>query len=82
MTVFTSRQFNQEASRAKREANDGPVFITDRGRPGHVLITMEEYQRLTKPKGPSLAERLGMDGPYFEWEPPRLDLTIEPFEFD
>lgn len=23
------------------------MFITDRGRPGHVLLTFEDYQRLT-----------------------------------
>ena len=45
-TTMTSREFNQDASKAKRAANDGPVFITDRGRPAHVLLTIEEYQRL------------------------------------
>jgi prevent-host-death family protein len=43
---MTSREFNQDASKAKRAANDGPVFITDRGRTAHVLLTIEEYQRL------------------------------------
>jgi len=46
VTTMTSREFNQDASKAKRAANDGPVFITDRGRPAHVLLTIEEYQRL------------------------------------
>lgn len=45
-TTMTSREFNQDASKAKRAANDGPVFITDRGRTAHVLLTIEEYQRL------------------------------------
>jgi prevent-host-death family protein len=40
-------QFNQGASEAKRAANNGPVFITDRGRPAHVLMSIELYQRLT-----------------------------------
>jgi len=46
ITTMTSREFNQDASKAKRAANEGPVFITDRGRPAHVLLTIEEYQRL------------------------------------
>jgi prevent-host-death family protein len=46
ITTMTSREFNQDASKAKRAASDGPVFITDRGTPAHVLLTIEEYQRL------------------------------------
>ena len=47
ITTLTSREFNQHASDAKRSANDGPVFITDRGRPAHVLLSIKEYQRIT-----------------------------------
>jgi antitoxin (DNA-binding transcriptional repressor) of toxin-antitoxin stability system len=46
ITTLSSRAFNQDTSRAKRAAAAGPVFITDRGRPAHVLLTIEEYQRL------------------------------------
>lgn len=45
-TTLTSREFNQDTSKAKKAARSGPVFITDRGRPAHVLLTIEEYQRL------------------------------------
>ncbi len=47
ITTLSSREFNQDASRAKKAAKDGPVFITDRGRLAHVLLTIEEYQRLS-----------------------------------
>jgi len=47
MTTISSREFNQDASGAKRAALGGPVFITDRGRPAHVLLSIEAYQRLT-----------------------------------
>jgi len=47
ITNLTSREFNQDASGAKKAAINGPVFITDRGRPAHVLLSIEEYQRLT-----------------------------------
>jgi prevent-host-death family protein len=46
VTTMTSREFNQDASGAKKAARRGPVFITDRGRPAHVLLTIEDYQRL------------------------------------
>ena len=46
MLTLSSRDFNQDLSRAKKAANDGPVFITDRGKPAHVLLSFEEYRRL------------------------------------
>ncbi len=45
-TTFSSRDFNQDTGRAKKAASKGPVFITDRGRPAHVLLSIREYQRL------------------------------------
>ncbi|MDD2742376.1 MAG: type II toxin-antitoxin system Phd/YefM family antitoxin [Rhodocyclaceae bacterium] len=61
ITTLSSREFNQDASRAKKAANEGPVFITDRGRPAHVLISIEEYQRLVGGT-PSIVDLLAMPG--------------------
>ena len=47
MKVVTSREFNQDVSQAKRVARIEPVFVTDRGRPTHVLMSVETYRRLT-----------------------------------
>jgi hypothetical protein len=47
ITKLPSHDFNQNTSRAKRAAKPGPVFITDRCRPSHVLLTVEQYQRIT-----------------------------------
>jgi prevent-host-death family protein len=47
ITTLSSREFNQDASGAKKAAKHGPVFITDRGRPAHVLLTFDEYKKLT-----------------------------------
>lgn len=47
ITTLSSREFNQDTGRAKIAARNGPVFITDRGSPSHVLLTFEDYQRLT-----------------------------------
>lgn len=61
MTTLTSRELNQDIGLAKREAKKGPVFITDRGRPAHVLLSIEDYERLTSPRR-SLLEALYMPG--------------------
>lgn len=39
ITTLSSREFNQDTVGAKNAATHGPVFITDRGRPAHVLLT-------------------------------------------
>ncbi|MGB7415360.1 MAG: type II toxin-antitoxin system Phd/YefM family antitoxin [Thermosynechococcaceae cyanobacterium] len=59
MQSISSRDFNQDVGKAKRAAADGPVLITDRGTPAHVLLTVDEYNRLTS-KGKSVGESLGM----------------------
>jgi prevent-host-death family protein len=48
--TFSSREFNQRASEAKKAASQGPVFITDRGRPAYVLLTIDDYRALTAPR--------------------------------
>jgi prevent-host-death family protein len=72
ITKLSSRDFNQDTSRAKRAARRGPVFITDRGRPSHVLLTVEEYQKLTGGQK-SVVELLAMPAAAeIEFDPPRL----------
>jgi prevent-host-death family protein len=58
ITKLSSREFNQDTSRAKKAAKKGPVFITDRGRPSHVLLTVEEYDRIAGQQK-SMADMLG-----------------------
>ncbi|MBS0195042.1 MAG: type II toxin-antitoxin system Phd/YefM family antitoxin [Proteobacteria bacterium] len=61
IVALTSREFNQDTGRAKKAAERGPVFITDRGRPAHVLLSIAEYRRLTG--GPrKIADLLAMPG--------------------
>ncbi|GAB6057562.1 type II toxin-antitoxin system Phd/YefM family antitoxin [Desulfonatronum parangueonense] len=59
--TMSSREFNQHASQAKKAAQNGPVFITDRGKPCHVLLSIEEYRRLTR-QGKNIADLLSMPG--------------------
>ena len=46
MRIVTSREFNQDVSAAKRIARHEPLFVTDRGRPTHVLMSVEQYRRM------------------------------------
>lgn len=80
-TIMTSREFNQDTSGAKRAAETGPVFITDRGRPAHVLLSMDEYQRLTGGIG-SIADLLALPGAEdIDFDPPRAGEISRPAEF-
>jgi prevent-host-death family protein len=82
ITKLSSRDFNQDTSRAKRAAKRGPVFITDRGRPSHVLLTVEEYERITAGQK-SIAELLGMpESAQIDFDPPRVSGRLyEPADF-
>ena len=72
ITTLSSREFNQDASGAKKAAIKGPVFITDRGRPAHVLLSIDDYRKLTGAKH-KIADLLAMPGiADVELEIPRL----------
>jgi prevent-host-death family protein len=59
ITTLTSRQLNHDVSSAKKAAIGGPVIITDRGSPAHVLMTYQDFQRLTGQRR-SIVEALSM----------------------
>lgn len=81
ITTISSREFNQGVSEAKRATNTGPVFITDRGRPAHVLMTFEDYQRLTKQRR-NIADVLALtEGAEIQFEPPRATVETLPVDF-
>lgn len=72
ITTLSSREFNQDTGRAKRAAQRGPVFITDRGKPAHVLLSIEEYRKLSG-SSPNIIDLLGMPGVEdIDFDPPRL----------
>ena len=77
ITTLTSREFNQDTAGAKKATRRGPVFITDRGRPAHVLLTIEDYRRLAG-GGMSLAEAVQQtDVADFEFSPPRVRRIVK-----
>jgi PHD/YefM family antitoxin component YafN of YafNO toxin-antitoxin module len=59
---FSSREFNQDVSKAKRLAIYEPVFVTDRGKPTHVLLSIEAYRHLVG-KSDTLADLLAAPEP-------------------
>ncbi|MBB3525525.1 type II toxin-antitoxin system Phd/YefM family antitoxin [Rhizobium redzepovicii] len=61
VTTLSSRELNHDVSSAKKAAKKGPVIITDRGKPSHVLLTYEEFQRLSGSRQ-SLVDGLSMPG--------------------
>ncbi|MFD1825373.1 MULTISPECIES: type II toxin-antitoxin system Phd/YefM family antitoxin [Mumia] len=68
MTTMTARDFNRDVSAAKRAAEEEPVIITDRGRPSHVLMTIEEYERIVAPTRSAL-DWLAMEEPVVDFDP-------------
>lgn len=60
-TTITSLEFDQDIDHAKKVAQDGPLIITDEGEPAHVLLSIEEYRRITGPRK-TIIELLAMEG--------------------
>lgn len=81
ITTLSSREFNQDTSRAKKAASKGPVFITDRGKPAHVLLSIEHYQRITGGHR-KIGDALAMPSAAgIEFDPPRVNIGIRPADF-
>ncbi len=81
-TQISSREFNQDTAGAKKAAEKGPVYITDRGRPAHVLLTYEAYEQLVGAHHvlDTLSRPAGVEG--IEFDVPISDETSRPAVFD
>ena len=84
MSVHTlpSRDFARDVSNAKRLASDGPVFITDRGKPAFALLKIEDYYKLSGQASASIVNLLALPGDEIAFEPPRADIRLQVPEFD
>jgi prevent-host-death family protein len=77
ITTLSSREFNQDTGKAKKASETGPVFITDRGKPAHVLMTFSDYQRVLG-KRKNMSDLLGMKGAgEIEFEPAKVQGLIK-----
>jgi PHD/YefM family antitoxin component YafN of YafNO toxin-antitoxin module len=78
MKRISSREFNHDTSGAKKATLDGPVFITARGKPAHVLLSYEQYLSLVNEQR-GIADLLAMPGSEdVELEVPRWNEVARP----
>jgi prevent-host-death family protein len=82
--AFTSRDFTRNVSAAKRAALEGPVFITDRGRPAFALIKIADYYRMAGKSAPSLLAVMDgiPGGEGINFDPPKLGIQIQAANLD
>jgi PHD/YefM family antitoxin component YafN of YafNO toxin-antitoxin module len=74
---MSSREFNQQVSRARRAALDGPVFITDRGVEAFVLLNIADFRVSTR-RQQGLFDMIAMadaDGMDFDLDDPGRTLS-------
>lgn len=75
MKRISGREFDRDARRAKREADQAPVIITDRGKPAYVLMRHDTYRRLTE-RQPSIIELLDLPGTeHIDFDSPRVEIV-------
>jgi prevent-host-death family protein len=59
ITTLSSREFQQNANLAQKASQKGPVFITNRGEPVQVLLSIKDYQAMIG-KRRNIVEALAM----------------------
>lgn len=82
--TMTSREFNQDVGAAKKAAYEGPVFVTDRGKLAHVLLTIEQYQELLGDTGKSIVDLIAMtpEGGAILFETKRAERVTRSVDFE
>ena len=76
IVTISSREFNQNISKAKKDARNNPVIITDRGKPAHVLLSIEQYRQITKSEK-NLLDLLAMPSAAdIDFDPPKIDKSF------
>lgn len=82
ITTLSSHELNQDVTRAKKATRDGPVFISDRGEPAYVLLSIEEYLRLTGSQQ-KITDLLAMSGTEdIDFDIPRYGELARPADLD
>jgi prevent-host-death family protein len=59
--TISSREFQQNANLAQKASHNGPVIITNRGKPAQVLLSITDYQRMIG-KHRNIVDSLAMPG--------------------
>lgn len=55
--IMTAQEFNRQIGQAQKDCENGPVFVTHRGRLAYVLLNYTEYEKLSG-KEESIADAL------------------------
>ncbi len=76
MSTVSSQEFNRNPTSVKRKADQGPVYVTERGQVSYVVINIEEFRRLKGSPATDLVSRLRLDG-YDDVELPEVGLGID-----
>jgi prevent-host-death family protein len=76
MSTMSSQEFNRNPTSAKRKADEGPVYVTEHGKPAYVVINIDEYRRLKGEPKADLVTRLQMDE-YHDVELPPVEMDIK-----
>ncbi len=78
--TYSSREFTRDVGAAKRAAAQGPVFITDRGRPAFALLKIQDYYELTGKQEVSLLDLMdsipGGEGIEFKPKKVRVEISV------
>ena len=81
MSIHTvsSREFTRDVSAAKKAAIQGPVFITDRGRPAYALLKIDDYYKMAGQSTKSLLAVMDRipGGTDIEFEVPRAQIQTK-----
>ena len=73
MSSVSMRQYSQDSSGVVRAANKEPVFLTNRGRTTHVLLSIKDYEKL-KGRPKSIVELLRHpESDYIDFDSPKLE---------
>lgn len=76
MSTMSSQEFNRNPTSAKRKADEGPVYVTEHGKPAYVVISIDEYRRLKGEPKSDLVTALQMDE-YHDVELPPVKIDIK-----
>jgi prevent-host-death family protein len=86
VATFSSREFAHDLAGVKRAAQEGPVFITDRGRPTYALMKIEDFRQLANAGAPARSLLEVMDGlpatAGIEFEPAHLEGVVRGADLD
>lgn len=79
--TLTDRKNDRTLLEIQKEADNGPVVITDENGPSHVLLSIADYERLISGKR-NIVEMLWMPGMMnIDFDPQRSAETARPADF-